>query len=141
VSVILFAKASVYQELADAYEGLKHLRLSVTAEQDQVFYTSLRRLYFANVATYLCQYHDETPLAASELAAIDPFSELQGTAKLERTPVANLHAFLDAWGSLQYNLVTNDGEQYEAKDGYAYIADLAEYFSREVARILAVEKK
>jgi hypothetical protein len=141
VSVILFAKAEVYQQLADAYEGLKHLRLGVSQEQDTAFYKSLRRLYFANVAAYLCQYHDDTPLSASELTAIDPFCELQGIPKAERTPVEDLHAFLAAWSSLQYNLVTNDGEHYEAKEACASLAQLAEYFSLEVARILAAEKK
>jgi len=38
-------------------------------------------------------------------------------------------AFLNAWGLLRYNLVTNDGERFVARDAYAYIEDLAQRIS------------
>src|SRR5947208_16967681 len=99
MSVILFSKHEVYQQLADAYEGLKHLRLSQGKDYDAHFYKSLRRLYFANVATYLCQYHDDSPLEPNELCALDPFQELQGKADIQATDVEELSRFLEAWRS------------------------------------------
>src|SRR6266446_8496774 len=101
MSVILFAKEEVYQDLADAYERLKYLRYNRTQEKDAQFYKSLRRLYFANVATWLCQYHDDSPLSESELTHIDPFMELDGKNRFT-SDLEALHAFLSAWGSLQY---------------------------------------
>ena len=79
MSVILFAKEQVYRKLADAYEGL-HGLLHASREDDERFYKSLRRLYFANVATFLCQYHNEPGLPQEELIGIDTFSALQGKA-------------------------------------------------------------
>src|SRR6266700_1268050 len=109
MSVILFSKGEVYKQLADAYEGLKHLRYFKTEEEDNRFYNSLRRLYFANVATFLCQYHDHTSLGEDELTAIDQFQELEGKDKCQ-SDLEDLSEFLQAWGSLRYNLTTNDGE-------------------------------
>lgn len=126
----------VFKDLADAYEGLKHLRIHNTQEQDDTFYNSLRRLYFANVATYLCQYHDDTPLDSSELATIDPFQQLQGKDQ-GGSEIEKLKKFLYAWSLLDYNLVTNDGERYKAEEAYACITDLAIYFSKEIAENLA----
>jgi len=131
VSVILFTKEEVYQDLADAYERLKYLRYDRSQEKDGQFYKSLRRLYFANVATYFCQYHDDTPLSENELTHIDSFKELQGEDRFT-SDLEALDAFLSAWGRLQYNLVTNDGERYQAKEAFTVIAGLAELFSREV---------
>src|SRR5256885_1471752 len=115
MSVILFSKGEVFQELADAYEGLKPLLRPIASqeEEDEEFYLALRRLYFANVATYLCQYHDETPLSAEELQGIDPFVGLQGHTKPLTTKLVMLYTFLSAWGLVKYNLTTNAGETYE----------------------------
>jgi hypothetical protein len=97
-----------------------------------MFYRALRRLYFANVATYLCQYHDDSPLSQDELAAIDPFTKLQGKRTPNRSLVESNNAFLSAWGGLKYNLVTNDGEQYLAKESFEFLEDLALSLSRAV---------
>lgn len=140
MSVILFFKDGVYQDLADAYERLKRLRYDRSEEKDQEFYRSLRRLYFANVATYLCQYHDDSPLTEHELTSIDPFMELSGKDRFA-SDLEALDAYLSAWGSLQYNLVTNDGEHYRAQEAYALLADLAEYFCREVIQNLVRVKE
>ena len=67
MSVIQFSKDQVFQELADSFEELKDL-LFHRNWKDERFYKALRRLYFANVATYLCQYHDDSPLSVSELS-------------------------------------------------------------------------
>ncbi len=131
MSVILFSKQEVYQDLADAYERLKYLRKTLTQEKDGQFYKSLRRLYFANVAAYLCQYHDDSPLSKAELTHIDPFMALNGKNRFQ-SDLAAFHAFLTAWGRLQYNLITNDGEHYQAKEAFSVLTDLAEFFSREV---------
>lgn len=126
MSVILFTKAGVYQELADGYEGLKegmrvYFHRPFTPEDDYQFYKSLRRLYFANVATFLCQYHDETP----ENTEVDTFIDLKG----KRDPYASFEwlvsTFVANWKSLKYNLVTNDGEQYRPVQAYECIERLA----------------
>jgi hypothetical protein len=131
VSVILYQPDEVYQQLANAYEGLKHL-IDPRTEEKERFYKSLRRLYFANVATYLCQYHDDTPLVKEELGAIGPGFMPKGQSQ-GRTEIEDLSEFLHAWASLRYNLITNDGEQYRAQDAYDCINELALFFSREVA--------
>lgn len=142
MSVILFSKAAVYQEMADAYEGLKHLLKLLYAVEDEEtkFYTSLRRLYFANVAAFLCQYHDETPLSPEELQAIDPFAEIQGRAKPFTTSLVNLQTFLRAWGSLRYNLTTNAGERYEPKEAFPYMEGLARRLTEAVVEQLVNEQ-
>jgi hypothetical protein len=66
-------------------------------------------MYFANVATYLLSVHDDTPLSEDELQGIEPFDKIERRFQPFSTNLTNLHAFLCAWGSLQYNLVTNDG--------------------------------
>jgi hypothetical protein len=134
MSVILFEKEEVYQQMADAFEDLKHL-LRYRSWGDGRFYKALRRLYFANVACYLCQYHDDSPLSAEELITIDPFMELTGKKRVERSPVKSASLFLEAWSSLKYNLTTNDGEEYIARDSCAFLDDLAQQFSREVLHI------
>lgn len=131
MSVILFEKCEVYQELADGYEGLKSC-LESSEESDIKFYKSLRRLYFANVATYLCQYHDEVGLTNKDLPFIDPFMSLQGKADPMKSTLAKAHDFLSSWGSLRYNLVTNDGEEYHPIEAYGYINEVALRISREV---------
>ncbi len=141
MSVILFSKAEVFQDLANAYERLKSRLIFHNAEEDYKFYKSLRRLYFANVATYLCQYHDDTPLNDNELQAIETFSEIQGKANPLLSEVEALHIFLSAWGSLRYNLVTNDGERYEAKEAYECITSLALTFSRSIIETLALSEQ
>src|SRR5437763_14439337 len=115
MSVILFSKTEVYQDLADAYERLKYLRYNRTQETYDQFYKALRRLYFANVATYLCQYHDETPLSQEALMHIDPFVSIEGNNRFAGDLEA-LAVFLSAWGRVQYNLMTNDGERYRATE-------------------------
>jgi hypothetical protein len=44
--------------------------------------------------------------------------------------------FLNAWGSLKYNLVTNDGAEYRAVDAEAYIEGLIERWSARVIEAL-----
>src|SRR2546421_10910450 len=141
MSVILFAKDDLYQSLANAYERLKQHLLPMSEEQDYTFYKSLRRLYFANVATYLCQYHDDTPLRNNELQAIETFSEIQGKADPRLSNVEALHIFLSAWGSLQYNLTTNDGERYEAREAYEFMTTLSLRFCRSVIETLALAEQ
>ena len=131
MSVILFAKVEVYQSLADAYEGLKRLVQS-SDDEDTQFYKSLRRLYFANVATYLCQYHDEPGLTNKDLPPIDPFLNLQGKADPMKSTLEKGNEFLHNWGRLAYNLVTNDGEAYHPRQAYRYINELAIRISRNV---------
>jgi Ser/Thr protein kinase RdoA (MazF antagonist) len=133
MSVILFAKEAVYQDLADAFEDLKHVVLYRSGD-DECFYQALRRLYFANVAAFLCQYHDDSPLRAGELSSIDPFIELTGKQHPERSLGDSAHAFLAAWDSLRYNLTTNDGEAYKAAQSYAFLDNLALTLSREVLK-------
>ena len=132
MSVILFNKNEVYQDLANAYEGLKDLQRIYHEIDDQRFYNSLRRMYFANVATYLCQYHDESKLSEKELLSIDSFAEITGVENSKKTYVQHMHDFLKAWGSLQYNCYTNDGEQYIAKNGQEYIESLIDIWIREL---------
>lgn len=132
MSVILFAKEEVYQQMADAYEGLKEILSTCCSIDDDKFYKSLRRLYFANVATFLCQYHDDTRLPDSELLSIDGFTTLLGKKNVNTTNVEKINTFLSAWGSLKYNLVTNDGEKYIAQEGYEYIENVVFILSREV---------
>ena len=125
MSVILFESTEVYQDMADAYEGLKwHLRGRVT---DEGFYKALRRLYFANVAAYLCQYHDDSPLSPDELQAISPFQTLDPNPEVgfSRTSPQLAQQFLAAWSHLKYNLVTNDGECYQARDSFELLDALA----------------
>ena len=126
MSVILFDPSDVYQEMADAYEGLKH-RLPATEQADARFYKALRRIYFANVATFLCQYHDDTPLRPEELCAISPFQHLAGDARAgdRATAAEQAEQFCSAWARLTYNLVTNDGEMYHACDSFALLEALA----------------
>jgi Ser/Thr protein kinase RdoA (MazF antagonist) len=126
MSVILFDPSDVYQEMADAYEGLKH-RLHADAAADARFYKALRRIYYANVATFLCQYHDDTPLTPDELGAISPFQTVAGDARAggRRTPAELARQFLSAWSLLTYNLVTNDGEMYRACESFEQLEALA----------------
>ena len=126
MSVILFDPREVYLDMADAYEGLKH-RLHTSEDADARFYTALRRIYFANVATFLCQYHDDTPLSPEELAAISPFQQLAGDVQTGAcsTPMELAQHFHSAWSALTYNLATNDGEMYQACDSFAYLEGLA----------------
>jgi hypothetical protein len=131
MSVILFAKKDVYQEMADAFEDLKRV-LAYRSWSDGVFYKALRRLYFANVAAFLCQYHDDSPLSAKELANIDPFIELTGKRRPERSLIESAHAFLAAWASLKYNLTTNDGEEYKATKSSEFMDGLALSFCSAV---------
>ena len=131
MSVILFSKNEVYKTMANAYEDLKHL-LVHPGENDERFYKALRRLYFANVATFLCQYYDDSPLHPDELTNIDPFQELEGKQTPTRPWRESLHDFLSAWSSLKYNLVTNDGEQYLAKDSYEFMEMLSMWLCRAV---------
>ena len=128
MSVILFQSTGVYQEMADAYEALQGVLDSTEAERSR-FYKALRRIYFANVATFLCQYHDDTPLPDEELTRIETFQAVEGhMTQLSLTQAA--HQFLQAWMSLKYNLVTNDGEEFRATDSYTYLGSIAEQCAR-----------
>jgi hypothetical protein len=140
MSVILFSKSEVYQELANAYEGLKHLLRPYGEIEDAKFYKSLRRLYYANVATYLCQYHDDTPLLESELKSIDTFQEISGVVDTYSLDEVRLYRFVSAWNSLQYNLTTNDGEVYQAKESSEYLTSLVDQWTRRVLESLAGEE-
>ncbi len=127
MSVKLYSRTHDFQKLADAYESIKPYLGPFWSGTDEQFYKALRRLYFANVATYLCQYHDSSPLSADELLGIDPFQELEGRLSLSRTPMECAHTFLSQWRGLQYNLTTNDGEIYVAKESYEFMDTLASY--------------
>lgn len=141
MSVILFNKGEVFQRLADAYEGLKQV-IEASEEDDKSFYKSLRRLHFANVATYLCQYHDDTLLSDAELAGIDPFISLQGEADPLQSDLEKLNQFIGEWSHLQYNLVTNDGEEYQATTAYEFMNGLAMRLSRAVVSgVVGAEQK
>jgi len=134
MSVILFTKSEVFQTMADSYEGLKQYMRghysTFTEEYDSQFYMALRRLYFANVACFLCQYHDDTPLGVDELSAIETFAEdMTGKPELGLTPLQQASKFLQAWGSLKYNLVTNAGEWFIAQKSFDFINDLAVRYS------------
>src|SRR5579859_5121000 len=132
MSVILFSRTDQFQKLADVYETIKPTLGIYWNRTDAEFYNALRRLYFANVATYLCQYHDHTPLLAGELAAIDPFQELKGTPNPNVTVLECAATFLSVWGSLKYNLTTNDGEVYEATESKLLMDGLATLICRVV---------
>ncbi len=133
MSVILFAKSGLYQDMADSYEGLKPFMVArhgiIMPDEDAAFYTALRRLYFANVAAYLCTYHDETPLRPEELTAIDPFVAMHGHADPSVSTVEQVYRFIHALRSLTYNLVTNAGEEYIAKNSLEYMEGLARRFT------------
>jgi hypothetical protein len=127
MSVILFGKDEVYQDMADAYEGLKHFLLApYQDEQDTEFYTALRRLYFANVASWLCTYHDDTPLSVKELEGIDTFDLDCGKKRCDANYIADLHKFTQAWSRLNYNLVTNGGEAYRPVKSWELVQSLIE---------------
>lgn len=121
--------------MARSYEGLKgymrrHAYRSF-ADEDEVFYKALRRLYYANVATYLCQYHDSTPLSDDELRSIDTFDRfVPAQCGMDVEPGKLIKEFLEAWGSLKYNLITNEGECYKAAESYEYIEGLAHHYAR-----------
>src|SRR5947209_7014216 len=128
MSVILFRPCEVYREMASAYTALIH-HLHDTEDDTNRFYKALRRMYFANVAAYLCQYHDDSPLSEKDLLEIDTFQDLSATVE-ESGILENVRMYLKAWGSLKYNTVTNDGECYIARDSYEYLQDLAERMAR-----------
>jgi hypothetical protein len=137
MSVILFSsKNDVFTTMAQSYENLKfftRMRVGRTFSQDDDyrFYKALRRLYFANVACWLCQYHDDTPLPPHELTQIETFANFEQCRHCPAgSPGKLVQAFLAAWGSLTYNLSTNDGELYRAVDSYEYINDLAYCYAR-----------
>ena len=136
MSVMLFSSNEVYKTMSRSYEGLKGLAMryshrAFSQEDDYQFYKALRRLYFANVSCYLCQYHDDTPLASAELQAIETFSEIEGYSAPVRPDHEELvNQFLDAWRSLKYNLCTNDCELYKASDSYDYMEELAHCYRR-----------
>ena len=84
------------------------------------------------MASFLCQYHDDTPEDISKLD-IDPFSDFpEGKPDRQKNTLANAHAFLLAWNRLKYNLVTNDGEQFIAKEAQDFIEDYASSMSRHI---------
>jgi hypothetical protein len=114
--------------MASAYMALKHHLLD-TEDDTNRFYKALRRMYFANVATYLCQYHDDSRLSEKELLSIDTCQEISAEVK-ESGIMENVRAYLRAWGSLKYNTITNDGEQYIARESYEYLQGLAERMAR-----------
>jgi len=132
MSVILYSRENVFKEMADSFEALKpalrQAQFTVTEDYDDTFYKALRRLHFANVATFLCQYHDDTP--ESKLA-IDPFADFpQGNPDRTKSVLAHANTFLTAWSSLQYNLITNDGERFIAKEAHEFIEGYARRMSQ-----------
>jgi hypothetical protein len=134
MSVILFSRSEVYKEMADSYEGLKacltRAGYSCSENYDYQFYNSLRRLYFANVATFLCQYHAHTPEDIKNIS-IDTFADFpKGTPNDHSTILERADVFLQAWSSLQYNLITNDGEQFIPKQAQEFIQNYAERLAR-----------
>lgn len=139
MSVILFSKKEVYQKMADSYETMssiynRHFYISDPESHKQNFYRSLRRMYFANVATFLCQYHDETP--ETDLSFIDPFTELEGKNHYDYMTIEEgVDQFLQAWSSLEYNTTTNDGEQYIAKEGHEFLKNYGYNLGRLLAEI------
>jgi hypothetical protein len=133
MSVILFnSHSTVYAELAQSYEGLKqYISRSFTEDDDYHFYKALRRIHFANVGCFLCQYHDDSPLGDDELCAIDPFQDpLLRENPPAMTPRQLVEQFVEAWSHLKYNLVTNDGEEYQAMESYQILEDLAIEYQR-----------
>ncbi len=141
MSVILFnsKKDSVFAEMATSYENLKHFARvhayrTFSETDDYAFYKSLRRLYFANVACWLCQYHDESPLPQGEILSIETFSNIDCLKPGPILPPGeHVHNFLEAWGSLNYNLCTNDGEFYKPLESHELITNLAQSYGRALA--------
>ena len=130
MSVILFSSSndSVFAEMARSYEHLK----SFTGAHN--FYKALRRLYFANVACFLCQYHDESPLGQEELLSIETFTNMDCLKSGPILPPGEaVNTFLEAWGSLNYNLCTNDGEFYKPLESHELITNLAQSYGRALA--------
>ncbi len=143
MSVILFSSSDdIYSTLSRSYEGLKDFTTQYTyrtfsQDDDYRFYKALRRLYFANVACFLCQYHDDSPLPPAELQGIETFTNFQlGQRDIHMSNQKLVKEFFDAWGSLKYNLCTNDGELYKAIDSYEYMEGLAASYARALARAL-----
>ena len=131
MSVILFNKDEVYQKMADAYEEMKYV---FTFGEDQEakarkFYSNLRKLYYCNVATYMYQYNTEVGRVDGNF---EPFVGLEGKPDMSKKLYESLSNFLDAWSSLQYNLVANDGTHFMAKDVEEFIQGLIEVFSTEL---------
>ncbi len=142
MSVILFRTSDVFQTMADSYEGLKqYMRahaMTFSEEDDRRFYTALRRLYFANVACFLCQYHDATPLGADELSAIETFAaDFTGKPVFGLSSLHHASRFLQAWERLKYNLTTNAGEVFIAQESFDYINRLAARYSYALITDLA----
>ena len=50
----------------------------------------------------------------------------------DRTYVQLAHQFLSAWSHLKYNLVTNDGECYQARDSFEQLDALALRIAEDV---------
>jgi hypothetical protein len=130
MSVILFNKNEIYQDMADAYESLKEFMRamgyrSFSQDDDTKFSKALRRLYFANVASFLCQYHDDTPEKGDISQLIDPFVDVQGHSLPELSPAELIWSFTKDLQSLEYNLCTNDGGVFVEQASLEYIKDLA----------------
>jgi len=141
MSVILFStNGEVYTTMAQSYEELKSFTTAKTfrtfsSDDDNTFYKALRQIYFANVACYLCQYHSDTPLSKDTLASIETFEAFKKpTGSSGKSPQSLVNDFVDAWGLLDYNLCTNDGELYKAVNSYNYIEALAQYYTRALER-------
>lgn len=129
--------------MADSYETLesvynRHFYGSAQAEEKkQAFYKALRRMYFANVATFLCQYHDGSPETGLD-TLIDPFQELEGKNHYDYMPIEEaVNQFLQAWSALKYNLITNDGEMFVAKESYELLNNYASNLGSLLAEIMA----
>ena len=137
MSVILFHSSEVYTELAKAYESLKPYRLYEVEVKSDAFYGALRRLYFANVAAFLCNYHDETELDQETLASIETFSDfgpVQGDSDKDLHEL--VYDFCSAWGSLEYNLYTNGGELYKPQESYELLSKMANSYMKASIRCL-----
>ena len=127
MSVILYSKKEVYQQMADAYEELKYVFVFGTdvEKNDLKFYKALRQLYFCNVATYLYQYDNTEPASYS-------FNELQGIPDKSKKAYESLSSFVHAFTSLTYNLIANDGSQFTVLEAIDIIQQFIIVFTMEV---------
>lgn len=130
MSVILYSKQEVYQQMADAYEELKYVFVFGTdvEKTDVKFYKALRQLYFCNVATYLYQYDHSGFTKPTEYS----FQELQGVPDKSKKAYESLSSFSHAFTSLTYNLIANDGSQFTVLEAIDTIQQLLIVFTMEV---------
>lgn len=139
MSVILFEPSEVYLDLAISYEKLKDFcrfhDKTFTEDEDNQFYKSLRRMYFANVACYLCQYHCNNSINTEGISTFKiDLKKLAKEDKEVQNPEDYISDFLDAFGALEYNLCTNDGENYIAEQAFSLLKGLKDFYTRNYFR-------